>query len=447
MKYIKLFITVCATVLATFSFAETKNENGYEISLKTAKETAQYRCGEKAEFVLSVKKDGKPASGIKLSGNISKDSVAPRKNIVGTTDKNGKFKTSWTLDEPGFLKCQIFVPLPPVGEKKAKNVEMLAGAGFEPLKIKPSLPVPEDFDKFWNEQKKILKNIPLNIKTTRVKTGRKDVELFDVQADTFNGKLSAYVTMPKGAKNKSLPLVLLPQGAGVYSSSPSFEWAQKGFIAMSFNVHGIPNGQKAEFYANLAKNELRGYATKNSDSRETIFFRTAYMRVMRAMDVAMTFPQWDGKNLVLYGGSQGAGQTIAGAALYNDKVTLAVAKYPALCDHSGIAVGRTTGWPHFVKTKDGQGNFNKNRMEAARYIDAMNMATRIKCPVICTIHFTDDVCEPTSCYAMFNNIKSDKRLYTYPEARHPAPKEENELMFKLICEKVESDKKSQIGQN
>lgn len=309
---------------------------------------------------------------------------------------------------------------------------MLAGAGFEPYDIKPSLPAPSDFDKFWNEQKRILKNIPMNIKLTPAKSDHEDILVYDLQADTFNGKLSAYLIMPKDAKPKSLPAIVLPQGAGVYSSAKNYEYAKNGYLTICFNVHGIENGHERKYYDDLQREKLWGYEYWGSDSREKIFFREAFMRVMRAMDAVMAQPQWDGKHLVLSGGSQGAGQAIAGAGLYNDKVTLVTAKYPALCDHSGIVVGRTNGWPHFVREKDKDGNYNKKIVEAARYVDCVNFAARIKCPAVFSINFADDLCEPTSSFAAYNNIKSKKELVTNPEARHYGTFKGNDFIHKAI---------------
>lgn len=438
------FLTALLTVLAAvFAQAETKTANGYEITLKAERESAVYKIGEEAAFKLTVKRDGKPVSGITFDGNITKDSVPPRLDFSGETDANGEYRSVGTLDEAGFLKCKIFVNIPAAADKKPARVEMLAGAGFDPLKIKPSAPAPLDFDAFWNRQKQILKDIPMNVKLTRVNKPTSAYDIFDVQADTFNGKLSAYITMKKNSAPKSLPIILLPQGAGVYSSSIAGDWANNGFLAMSFNVHGIPNGKPNEFYRNLQRTTLRGYDVRNSNSRETIFFRTAFMRVMRAIDVAMAQPQWDGRNIVIYGGSQGAGQAIAGAALYSDKITLLVAKYPALCDHTGIFVNRTTGWPHFVKTRDANGNFDREKAEAARYVDAVNFAERVKCPAIFTIHYADDVCEPTSSFAAYNNIRTKKELVPVTEARHPAPQWENDLMMKKIVEFVNEAKAKQ----
>lgn len=434
----KLIHALLAIFIFASVFAETKKQDGYELTLKATRPDALYKLGENATFKLQVSKDGEAVSNLPISGEFSKDSVAPRSPISGKTNEQGEFEVSGKIDEPGFLKCQLFVDIPSSKDaNKLDKIEMLAGAGFEPFKIKPSLPCPDDFDKFWNQQKQILKKIPMNMKLTPVESDDPDLLVFDLQADTYNGKLSAYLIMPKENKPKSHPAIVVPQGAGVYSSFKSYEWAKRGYITLCFNVHGIPNGRERKYYDELQNTTLRGYERSGMHSRETIFFREAYIRVMRAMDAVMAQPQWNGKHLVLSGGSQGAGQAIAGAALYNDKVTLVTGNFPALCDHSGIVVGRTTGWPHFVKEKDKDGNYDKTAVEAARYIDCVNFASRIKCPVVFTIHFADDICEPTSSFAAYNNIKSKKELVMEPEARHYGTFKGNDFIYRKICEHAE----------
>ncbi len=134
------------------------------------------------------------------------------------------------------------------------------------------------------------------------------------------------------------------------------------------------------------------------------------------MAVICDQPQWDGKNLAVCGGSQGGGQALAAGGL-NPKVTVVTAMFPALCDHSGAAIGRTTGWPHFTRVaKDG--SYNKKAVEAARYIDAVNFAARIKGKVVMMINYADTTCEPTTCYAAYNNIKTEKKLWINEESRH-----------------------------
>ncbi len=416
-KIWKTFFVLLAIVASVISLsAETKTTNsGYEFRLKATRDGSEYKRGETAEFLFEAKKDGKPVDALKLYGEITKDSVDINNKFSGAT-KDGKFLAKGSLDEAGFLKCRIFVKVPNK-DGKLESVDLLAGAAFDPLEIKPSLPAPDDFDAYWDTQKKILADIPMNVKLTKVKSWDNDIELFDVQADTFKGKLSAYLAYPKGAKPKSLPALVSAHGAGVRSSSTGVVyWAKRGFIALDFNAHGLPNAQPKEFYENLQKGELRGYQHVGKADRDTNFFRVLYMRLMRAMDVVMAQLQWDGKTLAVRGGSQGGGQALAAGGLY-PQVTAVLAMYPAICDHSGAAIGRTTGWPRFTRL-DKDGKYNEKVLQACRYVDAMNFAERIKGKVVYMINYADNVCDPTSCYAAYNNIKTPKKLWINEESRH-----------------------------
>ena len=49
----------------------------------------------------------------------------------------------------------------------------------------------------------------------------------------------------------------------------------------------------------------------------------------------------------------------------------------------------------------------------------VNFASRIKGKVVLMINYADPVCEPTSCYAAYNNIKTQKNIIINEESRHP----------------------------
>lgn len=429
-----IFVIIASLALFGQANAEVKTEAGYTLKLKASRDGSEYKKGETADFILSVEKDGKPADGVKVHAEMTKDSVVVGRKTSDGFTKDGKFKMSGTLDEAGFLKCKMFAKIPLDGGK-FKIVELLAGAAFDPLEIKPSLPAPADFDEFWAQQKKMLAAIPMNLKLTPVKT-IKGYKAFDVQADTFGGKLSAYLVYPENAAPKSLPAVVTAHGAGVRSSSlgAALAWAGRGFIALDFNAHGLPNAQPNEYYNKLEKGELKMYATKNCHSRDTIFFRTLFLRVQRTIDVITAQPQWDGKSLLVSGGSQGGGQALAAGGL-DSRVSVVLAAFPAICDHSGAAVGRTTGWPHFTRL-DANGNYDKQATEAARYVDAVNFAARIKGRVVYMINYADNVCEPTSCYAAYNNIKTPKRLMINEQSRHNPAIGTYQLLMSWAVEEV-----------
>ncbi len=415
---LKIFgATLCALSLFFSSLhAETKTAEGYTIRLKAAKDGGVYSVGDAAEFVLSITKDGKPAN-LEFSGGISKDGYGNNLESFNTTTVDGKFSTVEKLSEPGVLRCRILVKLP-----SGKEIDLLAGAAFDPKKIKPSQPMPKDFAKYWQEQRKILSGIPMNVVMTPVESTDKNIEVFDVKADSFNGLMRGYYARPKGAKKGTMPAMLLTHGAGVRSSNKgnAIMWAKRGFIALDFNAHGIENGKDEAFYKNLGKTTLRGYPYFGSDARDTSFFRALFMRDMRAMDFLEAQPEWDGKILVVYGGSQGGGQAIACAAL-NPKVSLTVPLVPAMCDHTGEKISRISGWPKLATHKNVK---NKDAvLEASRYVDAMNFASLVKCNSLFNINLADNVCAPTSGFAAYNNVKGRKSVIITEEARHRVAKE------------------------
>lgn len=428
IKFASRLALFFAFIASISVFAETKSEGGYSANLKASRDGSVYSVGETATFALKVEKDGKAVDGIAVDMLVCEDGGFPPKHRESVITKDGLAKVSGSLKKAGFLTCKAFVKIPSADDpSKTKILELYAGAAFDPLNIEPSAPVPEDFDSYWNKQKQILSAIPMELKTEEVPSGDKNIKLFHVEAKTFNGFLRGYLAYPSNAAPASLPAVLVCHGAGV---SPSFkgvaiDWARSGFIAMDFNAHGILSTFKPEEYKRMFKEELKGYYIKNPRSRDKVFFRELYLRDLRAVDVITSFPQWDGKNLVAFGGSQGGGQALALGGL-SEKVSLAVPLYPAVCDHSGPMIGRTCGWPHFSRVPDA---------EIARemaYIDGVNMATRFKCPAIFMINYADDVCEPTSCYAAYNAVKTPKKLVVNEESRHTPTSKSMELVKKLV---------------
>lgn len=58
--------------------------------------------------------------------------------------------------------------------------------------------------------------------------------------------------------------------------------------------------------------------------------------------------EFDGENLIVYGGSQGGALAIVTAAL-DPRIKGLVSFYPALCDLNGYVHGRAGGWPHLFR--------------------------------------------------------------------------------------------------
>lgn len=428
------FLLAAALLLpALFARAQgAKLSTNYVLKVTPDRADALYQSGEVVTFKLELTLDKKPVPDAEVQWTITKDGMPPTtsgkaKLVDGAATVTGK------LEEPGFLSCRAsFTSV----EKKA--CFGLGGAGVDPLKIKPSQPVPEDFDAFWAEQKKLLATVPVNARLTPVKPPTAGVAAFDLQADSVGAPVSGYFAKPEGAKPKSLPVILTVHGAGVRSSSlgGAAGWAKQNFLALDINAHGLPNGLPDKFYTDLAAGDLKDYRTRGRESRDTVYFRGMFLRLVRALDFLTAQPEWDGKTVVVMGSSQGGYQAIVAAGL-DARVTFFAAGVPAGCDHTGVLADRVNGWPKFIPSPSPD-KPDPKVIEAVRYYDAMNFATRTKAGAVFTAGFIDTTCPPTSVYAAYNNVSGKKSIHHDPDAGHTSTPKANEAMRKAVQEHVKA---------
>jgi len=384
------------------------------IVVSVDRETAVYRAGERAVFRVRVLREGIAIDGGEVAWTLSTDGMAPLQ--TGTAPlREGVAEISGQLGEPGFLRCEV------VYRQGAETWTAAAGAAFDPLRIGPSLPAPEDFDLFWDGQKRRLASVPADVRLTPPPRTAEGLEIYDLHAACLGQPVSGYFALPAGAAPHSLPAIVTFHGAGVYDSDfdQAANWARAGFLALDINAHGLPNGEGKDFYAHHNETSLKDYRTRGRGCRETTYFLGMFLRVLRALDFMTSRPEWDGRTLVCYGGSQGGAQALAGGGL-DPRVTFVVATVPAMSDHTGMAAGRIAGWPKWVPV-DADGKPDPVVLETARYFDTVNLAARIRGGAFFSVGFCDAVCPPTGVFAAYNQIPGAKEIFCEVAAGHEVP--------------------------
>lgn len=432
------FVAACLFTLGSPSLlAQTeKLSTNYVLNIGTKRSDAIYMQSETVTFNVKLLLDQQPVNDAEVQWTISKDGMPPNKSGQLKL-ANGGGTVTGQLDEPGFLQCRVTFRT-----SSNRTLTAVGGAGIDPLQIKPSLPVPADFDAFWSGQKKKLADVPVNPTLTPVQSPQSGIECFDLQADCAGAPVSGYFAKPAGATPKSLPIILTVHGAGVRNSrlGGSAGWAKQGFLALDINAHGIPSGKPDPFYADLANGDLKGYQLRGRESRETVYFLGMFLRLVRAIDFLTAQPEWDGRTVIVHGSSQGGAQSIVAAGL-DPRVTFFAAGVPAMCDHTGVAVGRINGWPKLVPNGP-EGKPDAKVLEAARYYDAMNFATRTKAAGILTVGFIDTTCPPTGVYAAYNALKGDKEIFNDPPSTHTVSPKAGQAMRSAILRHAEQMKKA-----
>lgn len=430
---LSVVVLLVSMMTANCPAALIANDAAPAITIRPDRASAVYEVGEDASFQVTVSRGEDPVD----SGTVSfiVDDFLSGRKVAGLPEGSVKLSEEparivVTGRRPEFLRCQV--TFQPDG---GKAVRASAGVAFSPEQIGLSLPVPDDFDEFWAEQKRKLAEVPVKPELTPVDSRTPAVVSFDVQVPCTGGApVSGYFSKPTDAKNRSLPAILWVHGAGVRSSSlsNSLKGARAGFLSMDINAHGIPNGRPASFYAELNKGPLSGYRHAGRESRDTIYFRGMYLRLVRAIDFLTAQPEWDGKTVVVVGHSQGGGQSLVAGGL-DERVTFIAPGVPAICDHSGNLAGRVNGWPKLVPAGP-DGKPDPQILEAARYVDAVNFATRCKADAIMSVGFIDAVCPPSSCYAAYNALRGKKSVINEPLMGHAAPAHIQEAFFARILE-------------
>ncbi len=412
----KSFIFLFITILSVIAYGDA---NEITVSARTDKSDAVYEINEPAVFIFTSTSPGEVSYVISLDGRDIIDS-----NKFEYTGQ--PLRITSKLNKPGFLRCEFKFKYSNKSEQKIA----VAGAAYEPLKIKAAAVMPNDFDKFWSQLKAQLACIPINPVFTPIKSDSNKVETFDVKMDCLGKNVYGYFARPIKAKPKSCPAIITLHGAGVSSARKDLitYFANNGFIALEINANGVENGKSPEYYAKLYETVLKNYRHWGKENQYTSYFTWMFVRVLRGLEFLKSQPEWNGKILVAYGASQGGAQSLAAAGLDSD-VNLIFAGVPAMCDHGGYI----NGWPKFVP-REPDGSYNKQILDASMYNDGVNFARRAKAKAIFKVGFVDDTCRPTSVYAAYNNYNGPKEILNAPLNAHPVPPEYYEYAKKKIVE-------------
>jgi len=406
MKPIFKFLFTAIFSICFFDTAQAQN-----VILKQSNETGIYKKGQEIRVTLFLKDHTTDSVSVKIRRNHSEQLSEQKIKFIGDT----LLIFNETMNEPSSV---IF-------EASTISETVSIGLIVDPGKIKPGTSRPKDFDQFWNNEKKALKALPMDVKKVVVKENGNGFNCFDTEINCTGPKPArGYFTRPESAKPKSLPIVLLVHAAGVKGSwcrsepGNALRYAKMGNGSLCFdlNAHGMLNGQSEEYYANLENGELKNYYLSGLESTKDNYFRGMYLRLIRTLDFLTSQPEWDGKRIIVIGESQGGGQALIAAGL-DKRVSAVVATVPAMCDWGGTLVGRKGGWPQPFEAKG-----DKNKMlSTLPYFDAAHMLKGSKATILTEIGLIDVTCPSTSVYAAINQAKGKKIIFTVPYRQHHAP--------------------------
>jgi cephalosporin-C deacetylase len=331
--------------------------------------------------------------------------------------KEGKLNLSAgrdTIEIAGDQPEMIYVAIEPysdasdahfAGGNTGRDTGLYAvGAAVAPTKIEPSTARPSDFDTFWDAKLAAQARVPINPALTPVETDVPGVEMHMFQLDALGSKVHGYVAKP--AREGRFPAVIQLQYAGIYAlnAGAAARRASEGWLMINVDSHDkLPSDPSGSV--------PRGYQAVGNTDRETSYFLNMYLRDSRALDYLLTRPDWDGKTIVLMGGSMGGQQSLALAGLRPEKITAVLVCVPAGADSNGDLHGRKAGYPNWPSD-------NPDVMKTALYFDTVDFAPRITAPVMAGMGFIDTTSPPAGVWTMLNQVHAPVEARAMIDSEH-----------------------------
>lgn len=283
-------------------------------------------------------------------------------------------------------------------------------------------PKPLDFDEYWAKALAELdatdpkpELVPVN------PLGSSKAETFDLFFTGIGGaKIYAKYLRPVQPAPPG-PGLLLFHG---YSGNGG-DWQEKlpfvgeGMAVAALDCRG--QGGRSEDAGSVKGNTHHGHIIRGlDDGPEKLLFRQIFLDTVQLARVLSSFPEVN--KLYCMGGSQGGALAIACAAL-EPRISRCVSIFPFLSDYKRVwemdlakdAYGELRT---YLRTFDPLREREKEIFETLGYIDVHHLAPRITARVLMALTLMDTICPPSTQFAVYNAITSEKSCAIYPDHGH-----------------------------
>ncbi|MBP1997057.1 alpha/beta fold hydrolase [Paenibacillus eucommiae] len=284
-------------------------------------------------------------------------------------------------------------------------------------------PCPSDFDLFWDEALEEMKAVDPQLQLIPSEFQAASADCFDLYFTGVRGaRIHAKYLRPK---NVSEPHPAVIQFHG-YSGNSGEWWDKLSYVSLGYSVIAMDcrgQGGESEDTGGVKGNTLRGHIIRGLDSGPNdLLFRHIFLDTAQLAGIVMQLPEVDADRVGAMGGSQGGGLTLACAAL-EPRIKRLAPVYPFLCDYKRVwdmdlAVAAYDELKTYFRQFDPLHEREDAIFETLGYIDVQYLTKRIQGEVLMGVGLVDTVCPPSTQFAAYNKITSEKRLAIYPDFGH-----------------------------
>ncbi|MEO3821998.1 acetylxylan esterase [Plantactinospora sp. B24E8] len=289
----------------------------------------------------------------------------------------------------------------------------------------PERDEPADFDEFWADTLRQAREAGTPARFEPYDAGLATVEVYDVTFAGFAGQpVRGWFLVPAHLEGR-LPCVVSYIGYGGGRGLPHewLTWSAAGYAHLVMDTRG--QGSNGYYVGDTPDPDpaglpqTPGFMTRGLTDPRSYYYRRVFTDAVRAVDAVREHPRVDPERVVVTGGSQGGGITLAVAGLV-DGLAAVLPDVPFLC-HYRRATEITDANPYqelvtYLKT-------HRNHVETAfrtlSYFDGVNFAARATAPTLFSVALMDAVCPPSTIFAAYNHYAgTEKEITVWPYNGH-----------------------------
>ncbi|MBO5415641.1 MAG: alpha/beta fold hydrolase [Clostridia bacterium] len=300
-------------------------------------------------------------------------------------------------------------------------------------------PRPDDFDSFWDSSIAEMMSVEPDANFVSHEFSSKTADCYDLYFKSTKGAtVHAKFIRPKNIEGK-VPAVLHFHGlSGAADSWKSLiAYASQGFCVASMDCRG--QGGYSEDVGGVAGTTYTTPFIRGLDGEpENLLYRDIFLDTAMLARVVMGLDYVDEARVGVFGGSQGGGLSIACAALVPE-IKLCAPLYPYLSDYRRVwemdlAKGAYEAIKYYFRNFDPSHERENEIFTKLGYIDIQFLAPRIRAKVLMGTGLMDTTCPPSTQFAAYNKIVSEKEVKIYPDYGHEGIKAHDDLVFNFLAE-------------
>jgi cephalosporin-C deacetylase len=280
--------------------------------------------------------------------------------------------------------------------------------------FQPEIHLPKDFDEFWQntlESSRAKWQPPV---LEKVDYGITAFDVYDVTFSGFEGEaIKGWYITPINTQPTHAVVEYLGYGGGRGFPHEHIKWPSAGYACFVMDTRGQggewgSGGGTADEHGSHSHHP--GFMTKGIEDKESYYYRRVYTDAVLAVDSLRSLNVVDPKNIIVTGGSQGGGISLAVSGLVKD--LFAVLPEVPFLSYFRRAVEITPLRPYLEISK--YLSIHRDKYEATfntlDYFDTINFVRHASAPAYFSVALMDTICPPSTVFAVKNSYVGDATM-------------------------------------